>query len=214
MKKFLAKTLAVFLSLIGIGAAAAAVYLCMNYLDAKPMLLTPPDVARSKVIMLLNAVSDGDYDEASQSIYGTPSLGVEREAATEVGALIWAAFQDSFAYELVGECYTTEQGLAQDVVVTCLDMTSVTEQLRERSQPMLEQRVADAKNMDDIYDENNEYREEFVMDVLYDAASDALEENTRELTMELTINLSYQNGKWWVIADEALLDAISGGILY
>lgn len=210
MKKFFA----VLLGLVGMCAAAAAIYLSMNYLNAQPMLLTPPDVARSKVIMLMNAVCDGDYEEASQSIYGTPSLGAEREAANEVGALIWAAFQDSISYELVGECYTTEQGLAQNVVVTCLDMTSVTEQLRERSQPMLEQRVAEAKNMDDIYDENNEYREDFVMDVLYDAASDALEENTRELTMELTINLSYQNGKWWVIADEALLDVISGGILY
>jgi len=28
------------------------------------------------------------------------------------------------------------------------------------------------------------------------------------------VNLSYQDGKWWVVADEALLDAISGGILY
>lgn len=208
------KILAVILALVGICAATAAVYLSMNYLNAKPMLLTPPDVARSKVIMLMNAVSDGNYEEASQAIYGTPSLGAEREAATEVGVLIWEAFQDSFSYELVGECYTTEQGLAQNVVVTCLDMTSVTEQLRGRSQPMLEQRVAEAQNMADIYDENNEYREDFVMDVLYDAASDALEENTREMTMELTINLSYQNGKWWVIADEALLDAISGGILY
>ena len=81
-------------------------------------------------------------------------------------------------------------------------------------QPELEQRVLDAVDVSEIYDENNEYREDFVMSVLKDAVADALEEDAKKMTVELTVNLSYQNGKWWVVADEALLDAISGGILY
>lgn len=202
------------LAAIGVFAAAVAVYLCMQFVDAKPMLLTPPDVARSKVIMLMNAVSEGNYEEASQSIYGTPSLGVDREAADEVGVMIWEAFQSSITYELRGDCYPTEQGLAQDVTISCMDVTSVTENLKERSQTMLEQRMEEAKDVSEIYDENNEYREEFVMAVLQDAVKDALEEDARMMTMDLTVNLSYQDGKWWVVADEALLDAISGGILY
>lgn len=202
------------LAAIGLCAAAVAVFLSMEFVDAKPMLLTPPDVARSKVIMLMNAVSEGDYEEASQSIYGTPDLGVGREAADEVGVMIWDAFEGSITYELLGECYTTEQGLAQDVSITCLDVTSVTENLKTRSQTMLEQRVAEAADVSEIYDENNEYREDFVMAVLQDAVADALEEDARKMTMELTVNLSYQDGKWWVLADEALLNAISGGILY
>lgn len=204
----------ILLAAVGLSAAAAAVFLCMEFVNAKPILLTPPDVARSKVIMLMNAVSEGDYEEASQAIYGTPNLGVDREAADEVGVLIWEAFESSIAYELLGECYTTEQGLAQDVSISCLDVTSVTENLKERSQTLLEQRVAEASDVSEIYDENNEYREDFVMAVLRDAVEDALEEDARKMTMELTVNLSYQDGKWWVLADEALLNAISGGILY
>ena len=204
----------VLLAALGLSAAAAAVYLCTQFVGAKPMLLTPPDVARSKVIMLMNAVSEGDYEEASQSIYGTPSLGVDREAADEVGVMIWEAFRGSITYELQGDCYTTDQGLAQDVVISCMDVTSVTENLKERSQTLLEQRVTEAVDVSEIYDENNEYREEFVMAVLRDAVEDALEEDARRMTVELTVNLSYQDGKWWVVADEALLDAISGGILY
>lgn len=202
------------LGAMGLCAAAAAVFLSMEYMNAKPLLLTPPDVARSKVIMLMNAVSEGNYEEASQAIYGTPTLGVDREAADPVGVLIWDAFESSITYELLGDCYTTDQGLAQDIAVTCLDVTSVTENLQQRSQTMLEQRVADAYDVSDIYDENNEYREDFVMDVLYDAVVDALEEDAREMTVELTVNLGYQDGKWWVIGDEALMNAISGGILY
>lgn len=210
MKKFLA----VILALVGICTAAATVWLGFRYMDSEPVLLTPPDVAKSKVIMLMNAVCDGDYEEASRSIYGTPSLGVDREAGSEAGILIWDAFSGSISYELVGECYTTDQGLAQDIRITCLDIAGVTEHLRERAQALLEQRVAEAENVSEIYDENNEYREDFVMDVLGDAVVGALAEDARSMTMELTVNLRYENGSWWVIADEALLDAISGGILY
>ena len=130
----------VLLAAVGLAAAAAAVYLCMQFADAKPMLLTPADEAQNKVVMLMDAVSAGDYEQASEAIYGTPSLGVDREAADEVGVLIWEAFQSSISYELLGECYTTEQGLAQNVSVSCMDVTSVTVNLKERSQTLLEQK--------------------------------------------------------------------------
>lgn len=204
----------VLLAAVGACAAAAAIFVSVQFANAKPVLLTPPDVARSKVIMLMNSVCDGNYEEASQAIYGTPDLGVDREATDEVGVLIWEAFEGSISFELLGDCYTTDQGLAQDIAVTCLDVTSVTEKLKERSQTLLKQRMEAASDVSEIYDENNEYREDFVMDVLHDAVLDALEEDAREMTVELTVNLSYQDGNWWVIADEALLNAISGGILY
>lgn len=210
MKKILAAVFAV----VGICAAAAAVYIGVNCTDRKPELLTPPTVARSKVVALMDAVCEGDYELASQAILGNPSLGVDREASGDVGAMIWNAFQDSLSYELVGECYTTEDGLAQDVTVTSLDIESVTVNLRQRSQTLLEQRVQEAEDTSEIYDENNEYREDFVMTVLYDAAVQALEEDAVEQTVSLTIKLVYSNGSWWVVADNALLDAISGGILY
>lgn len=202
------------LAAIGLGAAAAAIFLSINFVDAKPILLTPPDVARSKVIMLMNAVAEGDYEEASRTIYGTPDLSIDRESGDEVGIMIWDAFAGSVTYELRGDCYTTDQGLAQDLSVTCLDVSSVTANLNERSQKLLEQRIAEAEDASEIYDENNEYREDFLMVVLRDAVQDALEEDARTMTVELTVKLSHQDGKWWVVADDALYKVISGGILY
>ena len=212
--KFAKHLFSLLLAAIGLIAAAAAIFLSGKFVDAKPMLLTPPDVARGKVIMLMNAVAEGNYEEASQAIYGTPDLGVDREAGDEVGVMIWDAFEGSVTYELVGDCYTTDQGLAQNVTLTCLDVTSVTANLKERSQKLLEKRVAEAVDMSEIYDDNNDYREDFVMDVLHDAVRDALEEDAKMMTVDLTVKLSYQDGKWWVVADEALYNAISGGILY
>jgi hypothetical protein len=201
------------LTAIGLGAVAAAVFLSMEFVNAKPLLLTPPDEARSKVIMLMDAVAEGDYEEASQSIYGTPDLGVGREAADHVGILIWDAFEGSVTYELLGECYTTDQGLAQDVTITCLDIASVTTNLKERSQTLLEQRVAEAADVSEIYDENNDYREDFVMQVLYDSTVDALAQDARTTTKQVTLSLVYDDGQWWVMPESQLLDAISGGLL-
>ena len=98
--------------------------------------------------------------------------------------------------------------------MTGLDITSVTSVLKDRSQALLEKRVAETEDADDVYDENNEYREDFVMQVLYDAAAQALEEDAQEMTVEFTVNLVYQNDEWMVVVDSELLDAISGGILY
>ena len=208
------KLLSVIFAMVGIAAAAAAIYLALNNRTADPVLLLPPEEAEQQVTGLMDAVCSGDYAAASTYLQGQPGLGVDRDATDEVGVLIWEAFCDSMSYELVGDCYATAEGLAQNVTLTCMDVTSVTDVLRERSQAMLQQRVDEAEYMDEVFDEDHQYREDFVMDVLYDAACKALEEDATTMTTELTLNLIYQDGQWWIIADRVLLDAISGGILY
>ena len=208
------KILSVIFVIVGIAAAVTAVNMGMTNKDADPVLLAPPEAATQQVTGLMDAVCSGDFDAASTYLQGQPNLGVDREASDEVGVLIWEAFCDSMSYELVGECYATEAGLSQNVTLTCMDVTSVTAVLKARSQTLLEQRVAEAENLEDVYDEKLQYREDFVMDVLYDAAVIALEEDAKTVTTELTLNLSYQNEQWWIAADRELLDAISGGILY
>lgn len=208
------KILSTVFSAIGAVTAVAAVYLSLSCANTAPVLLTPPNQAKSQAAAMMNAVCDGDYETASFYIWGNPDLGVNREASDEVGALIWDAFTDSLSYEMAGACYATDDGLAQSIELTSLDIESVTSVLRDRSQALLEERVQNAEDTSEIYDENNDYSEAFVMDVLYDAAEQALEEDAVEKTVVLTLNLSYQDGRWWVIADNQLLDAISGGILY
>ena len=208
------KLLSLVFVLIGIAAAAAAVYLGLGNRDTDPVLLAPPEEATHQVVGLMDAVCSGDYTSASAYLQGQPNLGVDREATDPVGVLIWDAFCDSMSYELVGDCYGTEAGLAQDVTISWLDITSVTAVLKERSLALLEQRVDEAEELDEVYDENFQYREDFVMDVLYDAAAAALKEDAATMTTNVTVNVVYQNGGWWIVADRNLLDAISGGILY
>ena len=208
------KILSVIFVLIGIVAAVVAVNMGLTNRNADPVLLATPEAASQQVTGLMEAVCSGDFATACTYLQGQPGLGVDREATDEVGILIWEAFCDSMSYELVGECYATEAGLSQNVTLTCMDVTTVTAVLKERSQALLEQRVDEAEDLEDVYDENLQYREDFVMDVLYDAAVMALEKDAKTMTTELTLNLSYQNEQWWIAADRELLDAISGGILY
>lgn len=208
------KMLSLVFTVVGIAAAVAAVSLSLSYKNANPMLLVPPEEAQHQVTGLMEAVCAGDYSTASTYLQGHPNLGVDREPTDAVGVMIWEAFCDSMEYELVGECYATEDGLAQNVVFSCIDITSVTATLKDRSQTLLEQRMEEAEDLDEVYDEDLQYREDFVMDVLYDAATAALKEDAQTITAELTVNMAFQNGQWWIIADKALLDAISGGVLY
>lgn len=208
------KLLSLIFVAIGIAAAVAAVNLGLSNKDADPVLLVPPEEAKQQVVGMMDAVCAGDFAGASTYMLGQPNLGVDREATDPVGVLIWDAFCDSMSYELTGDCYGTEAGLAQDVAMSWIDITTVTSVLKERSLTLLEQRVDEAEDLDDVYDENLQYREDFVMDVLYDAAVVALKEDATTVTTNVTVNLVYQNGAWWIVADRNLLDAISGGILY
>ena len=71
-----------------------------------------------------------------------------------------------------------------------------------------------AEDTSEIYDENNEYRTDLVNEVLRQAVTDALEEDRQYLTTEITIYLKYQNDQWWVQADQALMDALFGDVLF
>ena len=208
------KILSLIFVIVGIAAAVFAVNLSLDNKDADPVLLVPPEEATHQVVGLMDAVCAGDFDKATTYLQGQPDLGVDREATDPVGVLIWEALCDSMSYELVGECYATEEGLAQNLTISYMDVTSVTATLKERSEALLERRVAEADDPDEVYDENLQYREDVVMEVLYDAAEAALAEDATTTTVELTVNLVYQNEAWWIIADRNLLDAISGGILY
>ena len=48
--------------------------------------------------------------------------------------------------------------------------------------------------------------------MLRDVTLDALEEDAKSKEQTLTVNLVYKKGQWWVVPDQALLSAISGGI--
>lgn len=208
--KIVVRCLAVLLALVALAAAGLGIYAALRYQGQLPILVETSPQAQQTVQSMLDAVSGGDYALAGSMILGQPQLGADRSAKEELGALLWEAYQDSLVFTPVGECYATESGVAFDYQVTCLEWDSVMDPLKERSTKLLEERVAAAEDISEVYDENNEYREDFVKETLGMAMEAALREDAVYTQTVFTVNLIYQDGKWWIVADNALLSAISG----
>lgn len=199
--------------LLGLALALGGVLIAMMNRDAGPVLKEQPEAARNQVVTMLDALCAGEYDTVSACLYGNPGLGMDREAQDEVGRLFWDALADSFSYEIRSDFHATDSGVAMDITISAMDIDSVTVNLRQRAQTLLEERIEAAEDPSEIYDENNEYREDFVMGALYDAARAALSEDAASVSWEITLNLIYQDGQWWIMPEPELLQAISGGIL-
>lgn len=206
-----AKFIAVIFGLVGTVLMVGAIGVCLTSLDAPVRMVEYPQEAMDRSEEMMDAVASGDFSAAAQVMYGQPDLGADRQAEDEVGQLIWAAFVDSISYEFAGDCYATDSGISRNASVTTLDISSVTENLRDRSQKLLSDRVAEATDMAELY-EGEEFREDVVMEVLNEAVQQALQEDAKTVSRDVTLNLIYRDEQWWVVPDQALLKAISGGV--
>lgn len=205
----------VFCALFALLAAAAivgTVHTAMDSRDAETVLVSTPPDAQNVLTGALDCICHGDYTAAEAYFYGQPSLGVDREPQDAVGKLVWEAYISSLSYELSGECYATDDGLAQNVELVSLDVNSVTANLGERTKAELERMMEESLSPTEIYDENHEYRPEVVQKALYEAAKSALHEDAQNRNTTVTVKLIYRDEKWWVVCDEALLGAVSGGL--
>lgn len=199
--------------LLGISLAALGIFLALANTNAEPVLVEQPQAAMDRVQTMLDSLCEGDYETVTDCLYGSPVLGLDRLPQDAVGQLFWQALTDSYTYELLGDFYATDSGVAVNATIRAMDLSSVTVNLRERAQTLLEQRIAAAEDTSEIYDSNNEYKEDFVMGALYDAALAALEEDAQSVSWDVTLNLIHKDGQWWIMPEQTLLQAISGGVL-
>lgn len=202
---------AVFAGLGGCLAALALV-ICLTQRNAEPKLLVYPQEAVSCARNMLTSVCAGDFQAASQYLYGEPSLGTGSQWEDTASQYLWDAFVSSLDYQTHGGCYATASGVALKVTITGLDMGQVLQDMKSLAPELLEEMVNQAEDMDEVYDSDQEYRDEFIQSVMYRAAEEALVD-ADSTSQELTLSLMYDGSTWWVVPDEALLNAISGGIL-
>lgn len=199
-------------ALLAVLFAAGAIILTIIYQNAKPMLLCGTEEAAGQVCILMDAVCSGDFARAEELLYGNPELGADRDPADRIGAMIWQAYINSLDYQLSGEVYATDTGIAQDVKIISMEIPTAVEQLGSRARRLLKEKVEAAEDVTELYDENNEYREDLVADILEEAARQALEEDVRYSYRIVPLQLVYAQDRWQVVADQAFLQAISGGI--
>ena len=182
--------------------AAAALVICLTKRGAEPVMVRYPQEAEECVGAMMDALCSGDFRQTSQYLYGTPTLGSGLGSDDEAAAQLWTAFTSSLRCTM---------GMNPKNIFI-LDIGQVLQTMKTTAPLLLEQQVAQAESMDEVYDADHEYREEFLRDVMCRAAAAALE-TADTAAHTLTVNLTYHDGQWWVLPDQALLEAISGGIL-
>ena len=200
-------------AVIGIVLLVSSLLVCLASLNAPAIMVGTPKAAQVCAQNLLDAVSEGDYDTASQHLYGQPQLGVDREPAEQTGQKLWDAYIDSFSYTLTGGCYPTQNGVALNVAISALDLSSVGSTLADRMEAMLTERIEAEGEISEIYDENGDFQDALIQEILNNAFQEALEEDAEITTQEIALNMTYQDGRWWIVPDQALLQAISGGVI-
>ena len=210
MKKY--NLLSPVFAIAGAVLLAGSLLLCLTSLNAPAMMISAPKEAKVCAQTMLDAVAEGDFDTASGCIYGQPSLGVTREPAEQIGQMLWDAYIDSFSYEFAGDCYATSNGVALNVAVHALDLSSVSAKLSDRMDDLLSKRLEQEGDISEIYDKNGNFQEALVQQILLEAFRQAIDQDGQIRTQEVALNLTYQDGRWWTMMDQALLQAISGGV--
>jgi hypothetical protein len=75
---------------------------------------------------------------------------------------------------------------------------------------LMNQRIAAAEELSELYDENNEFREELVTQILQEALDQSLRQDLQTVTRDITLKLVNRDGSWWIVPDQALMHALTG----
>lgn len=198
--------------LVGIAIAALTLNYALSNLTAPAQILQTPDSANQCTELLMRNICDGAFSEASNYLYGVPNLELDQAPEDAVGRIIWGAYLSSMEYEFLGECYATQNGLARDVRFTSLDISFVTDSLAPIAQEIFYARLENAQDQTLIYDEHNNYRDEFIQEVIVDAAEQSLKDNARYTETTVTLRLDYHRGQWLVVPDNTFMNTVFGEI--
>ena len=204
------KMSSIVLSIMGFLSIIAGIFAVFWGLQAEPVILREPEKARQCAEEFLQAVNDGILAEAADYLPDPSALGEVPEDADPIAGLVWDTYRTQLDAELVSGLYTTADGLCMDMELTALDVDDVVEKIGTLAVKRMQERVAAASDMSELYGDDGQYRPELVDDVLQQAALETLMCDLPTVTTGITLHLTQSGEAWKVIPDRALINALSG----
>lgn len=198
------------LFVLGIVLAVLAVCVAFAAKDTAPRIVQSPTAALKRVESMMDAIRAGDYDRASEVMYGCPSMGEVPTGDNLAVELIWTEFLNSIEYNISGDCYVSDTSVVVDVSVKTLNVPQVISGMEEYAEKYLSRRIAAADDLADIYDSEDNIHQEVMNKILWDAALQSLENNREYQEQTIAVNLVFEKGEWWILPDEALQSILSG----
>ena len=165
------------------------------------------DFARS----VLSTLEDGDFSAVEGYLYGKPSLGLDREPATTEGRELWNAYRDSIAVTTDENCYGEGTNIYQTAQVTHMDIAQTLSGLDRRAGELLKETLDAQENPAALLGEDGQIPEKLKEELRRQALGEALAE-PKTVTAQITFQLVEQDGQWWVLPDQVMLDILSGGL--
>lgn len=195
--------------LLAVAVSSTAIYLGFTANTRQPTLLREDKQARQAAEQLVDCLSSGDFQGAGGCLQGVTGLVLPQEGEDAAG-LLWRHYRESLSGELIGEVYLDAQGCCQDAVFRGADLDALTRRMRALAPGLLTQRIEQAEDPAEIYNEDLSLREALIDDLLLQAAQMAVEETQKTWECRVRLRLTYADGVWQVQPDPALLEILSG----
>lgn len=205
----IARFFAVIFAVLGIVLMLGTAIVCFASTDATVKLRKTPEGAVQCAQQLALALDSGDLAAAGALLYGSPDLGAEGVPNDPVDALLWDTFLEGFSCNLDGKLYLKDAEFAWDGTITTVDMGALTGAIQLRAKELLEEKVKTATDMAELYDAENNFREDLIEQVLRDAVQEILAKNPETITRSFTMKLISRDGQWWAVPDQQLLSALN-----
>lgn len=161
-----------------------------------------------------DAIIARDYQSAYACLSDYTGLGLEAEPESANAALIYGALKESYEYALTGEAKVDKLSATQSVRFKYLDLESLESSVEDGVQRNLE-KIVESRPASEVYDENNKYLPS-VSDEAYSAALSSVISHASSYytSAVIDIELTYADGRWLIVTNQDMLNALMGGVAY
>lgn len=196
LKKAALAVVAVFVVFFVCGWIHLAGVGCPSFALSK--LPDPAETANS----FFECIKDGDFAGSKQYIYDCDSFGFDEEPELEAGRVLRQGLIDNFDYEVSG--VSKKQGVyaTVDVELSVLDLALMAEDYEQKTTEIAEEAQWQGVDI---------FNEEYALSAAAQAAAALMEKPDAYIsTGSYQIDMVYADGRWQIVCDETLWQALTG----
>lgn len=202
----LSKIVSALFAFLGMVLVAGGIFLSFANRNAGAPGRAVPQEAKDCATAFLTALNGHDLESARTYLYGNPDLGLSQTSEDPQTAKVWEAFRSSFAVSDIAPFQVSQSEIRLDFTLTTMELKALV------NLPSLARSILDGKeDQDSLYDENGTLKPQEKDSILEEALEKALAE-AGSVNRTCTISLVEAEGRWWVLPNENLLSALSGGM--
>lgn len=202
----LSKIVSALFAFLGMVLVAGGIFLSFANRNAGAPGRAVPQEAKDCATAFLTALNDHDLESARTYLYGNPDLGLSQTSEAPQTAKVWDAFRSSFAVSDIAPLRVSQSEIRLDFTLTTLELKALV------NLPSLARNILDGKeDQDSLYDENGTLKPQEKTAIMEEALEKTLAE-AGSVNRTCTISLVEAEGRWWVLPNENLLSALSGGM--